>query len=74
MIKPEYANIVILEVAPRKVLNFQRGVFDNMSIGDHPVVIAAEKQSSADISVQEKATWMTVRYDWMLLCLRMDDY
>ena len=50
MINPEYANIEILEVAPPEVVDFPNAVFDNMSIGDHPDVIAAEKQSPADIA------------------------
>ena len=45
VISLEYANIEILEVAPPEVLDFPNAVFDNMSIGDHPDVIAAEKQS-----------------------------
>ena len=50
VINPEYANIEILEVAPPEVVDFPNAVFDNMSIGDHPDVIAAEKQSGADIA------------------------
>ena len=33
-----------------EVLGFADGVFDDMSIGDHPDVIAAEEQSRADIA------------------------
>ena len=47
--QPEYANIEILEVAPPEVVDFPNAMFDNMSIGDHRDVIAAEKQSGADI-------------------------
>ena len=54
VINPEYANIEILEVAPPEVFNFPNAVFDNMSIGDHPDVIAAEKQSGADIARARK--------------------
>ena len=54
MINPEYANIEILEVAPPEVVDFPNAVFDNMSIGDHPDVIAAEKQSGADIAGARK--------------------
>ena len=45
MINPEYANVEILEVAPAEVVDFPNAIFDNMSIGDHPDVIATEKQS-----------------------------
>ena len=54
MINPEYANIEILEVAPPEVLDFRSAVLDNMSISDHPDVIAAEKQSGADIAGPRK--------------------
>ena len=54
MINPEYANVEILEVAPPEVVDFPNAVFDNMSIGDHPDVIAAEKQSGADIAGARK--------------------
>ena len=50
MINRQYANIEFFEVAPPEVLDFANGVFDTMSIGDLPDVIAAEKQSSADIA------------------------
>ena len=53
-INPEYANVEILEVAPREVVDFPNAVFDNMSIYDHPDVIAAEKQSGADIAGARK--------------------
>ena len=54
MINPEYTNIEILEVAPPEVVDFPNAVFDNMSIVDHPDVIAAEKQSGADIARARK--------------------
>ena len=54
MIIQEYANIQILEVAPPELLDFPIGVFDNMSIGDHPDVTAAIKQSGADIAGARK--------------------
>ena len=54
VINPEYANVEILEVAPPEVVDFPNAVFDNMSIGDHPDVIAAEKQSGADIAGERK--------------------
>ena len=54
VINPEYANIEILEVAPPEVVDFPNAVFDNVSIGDHPDVIAAEKQSGADIAGARK--------------------
>ena len=54
MINPEYATIEILEVAPPEVLDFSNAGFDNMSIGDHPDVIAVEKQSPADIAAARK--------------------
>ena len=54
VINPEYANIEILEVAPPEVVDFPNAVFDNMSIGDHPGVIAAEKQFGADIAGARK--------------------
>ena len=54
-INPEYANVEILEVTPPEVVDFPKSVFDNMSIGDHPDVIAAEKQSGADIAGARKA-------------------
>ena len=54
MINAEYANIEILEVAPPEVVDFPKGVFDKMSTGDHPGVIAAEKQSGADIAGARK--------------------
>ena len=54
VINPEYANIEILEVAPPGVPDFLGGVFDSMSIADHPDVMAAEKQSSADIAGARK--------------------
>ena len=54
VINPDYANIEILEVAPPEVVQFPNAVFDNMSIGDHPDVIAAEKQSAADIAGARK--------------------
>ena len=49
-VNPEYADIEILEFAPPEVLDFANGVFDNMSIGDHP----AKKQSSGDIVAARK--------------------
>ena len=54
MINPEHANIKILEVAPPEVVDFPNAIFDNMCIGDHPDVIAAEKQSGADIAGARK--------------------
>ena len=54
VINPEYANLEILEVAPPEVVDFPNAVFDNMSIGDHPDVIAAEMQSGADITGARK--------------------
>ena len=55
MINPEYANVEILEVAPPEVVDFTNAIFDNMSIGDHADVIAAEKQSGADIAAARRA-------------------
>ena len=54
VIIPEYAIIEILEVAPPELLDFPTGVFDNMSGGDHPDVIAAKRQSGADIAGAKK--------------------
>ena len=54
VINPEYANVEILEVAPPEVVDFPNAAFDNMSIGDHPDVITAEKQSGADIAGARK--------------------
>ena len=54
VINPEYANVEILEVAPPEVVDFPNAIFDNMSIGDYPDVIAAEKQSGADIAAARK--------------------
>ena len=54
MINPEYANVEILEVAPPEVVDFPNAVLDNMSIGDHPDVIAAKQQSSADFARARK--------------------
>ena len=54
MINSQYANIEVLEVAPPEVMDFPSAVFDNMSIGDHPDVIAAEKPSGADIAGARK--------------------
>ena len=54
VINPEHANIEILEVAPPEVVDFPNAVFDNVSIGDHPDVIAPEKQSGADIAGARK--------------------
>ena len=54
VINPEYASVEILEVAPPEVVDFPNAIFDNMSIGDHPDVIAAEKQSGADIAAARK--------------------
>ena len=54
MINPEYANVEIWEVAPPEVVNFPNAIFDNLSIGDHRDVIAAEKQSGADIAEARK--------------------
>ena len=54
VINPEYANVEILEIAPHEVVDFPNAVFDNVSIGDHPDVIAAEKQSGADIAGARK--------------------
>ena len=54
IINPEYANIEIVDTAPPQVLEFTNMVFGNMSIGDHPDVIGAEKQSRADIAGARK--------------------
>ena len=54
VINPEYANIKILEVPVPEVLDFPSAVFDGMSIGDHLDVIAAKKQSGADITRARK--------------------
>ena len=54
VINLEYANIEIVETTPNEVFEFANGVFDNMSIGDRPNVIAAEKQSVADIAGARK--------------------
>ena len=54
VINPEHANIEISEVAPPEVVDFPNAVFYNMSIGDHLDVIAAKKQSGADIAGARK--------------------
>ena len=61
VINPEYANIEILEVAPLEVVDFPNAIFDNMSIGDHPDVIAAKSNLVRTLQVQKKVTWMMVK-------------
>ena len=54
VINPEYAKIEMVETTQNGALEFANGVLDNMSIRDHPDVIAAEKQLYANLGGARK--------------------
>ena len=53
-VNPLYANIVIDEIEPVEVFEYMNNLFDSISVGEHPDVVASERMSGADIANPER--------------------
>ena len=53
-VNPLYANIVIDETEPVEVSEYMNNLFDSISVGEHPDVVASERMSGADIANPER--------------------
>ena len=66
-VNPLYANIVIDEIEPVEVSEYMNSLFDSISVGEHPDVVASERMSGADIANPERTEEATVLDAVMLL-------
>ena len=53
-VNPLYANIVVDETEPVEVSEYMNNLFDSISVGEHPDVLASERMSGADIANPER--------------------
>ena len=60
-VSPLYANIIIDQTEPVEVFVYMNDLFDFISVGEHPDVVASERMLGADIAnpetCQHKKTW-----------------
>ena len=53
-VNPLYANIGIDEIEPVEVSEYMNNLFDSISVGEHPDVVASERMSGVDIANPER--------------------